>query len=214
MEEYIVTIEYIKKRKMKEKTTDIDCPLCGKKGVIFENPQKHTASFSGISSPRDYSTYPIGEEYQVRKHAKKCLAMQHIHPIHKEHYLMIFVNKNGDTSIRISDLHHYEAYVIALEKVGLKIDNKNVRTKKQMKTQNRFSDNCDWEVEMFITSINKNDVCKHGPHIIAKNPDTAFEKLKDRLICGEVIEVTDSSGKKTLFQIRSNEKEVTVITIN
>ena len=130
-----MTIEYIKK-KNERKTTDIDCPLCGKKR-IFENPQNTQHLSVEFLVQEIIVRIPLVKNIKFVNTQKMC--GNATHTSYSQRALSDdFLNKNGDTSIRISDLHHYEAYVIALEKVGLKIDNKKCSHKKTTEDTESF----------------------------------------------------------------------------
>lgn len=167
-----------------------DCPLCGKKNAIKPIPYKKT--FSANPGPKGVvGNYRIGHEgggYDY-SHAESCPKL--VHAYEKEYLLKFYVD--GYSNVTCSDMLNFEDYEKFFHKKGFKLEVK-CKTKKQS-----FSSDSEWYCEASLSPIvSLNDMyCLVS---VGKEPARAFEILRHRLICGDIIE-TKKGRKKIYLQL-------------
>jgi len=160
-----------------------DCPLCGMKGCItlperrMELKSRNDGEYGRIGN---YNIITSGGEWDY-SHADVCTKLENV--FKKQELLEYYVT----TIQTIKDTWNASDYQLALHKIHYTIESKNVLD----------INNCNWTVETFIkrTGLNNDKI------LLTKGlfPETAFETLRYRILCGEVWEL---GGEK--FQFHQN----------
>jgi hypothetical protein len=170
-----------------------DCPLCGAKDAIpYHPPQQVTrvgrarVILPNINIGACLAYEGGGYDFS---HAQECTKLVGV--FDKELLLEYFV-MDGHPRLRKSDTRTFEAYQQTLSECGFAIKYELLRNV------------TGWSVCMFIDST----ICPESKHLatIAKNAEEAFDRLKHRLLCGEIFR--HGSGE---FQLQAIEDGTIVL---
>lgn len=171
-----------------EKEQRFDCPLCGEKDIIIRSAIRQVTEAGRDQGGRglkrvlgNYSTALVGGGYDY-SHAEACPQLVQVKE--KKDLLAYYLGTNN--SIR-ADFAKLKDYQDILKQIEVAIDNKNVSRDTVTGKQ--------WFVHMFLTYQGKE--IKEFPAAVARTVDEAFNALRHKLLCGEVISVSNKKWQVT-----------------
>ncbi|MDQ5929760.1 MAG: hypothetical protein QG594_1541 [Bacteroidota bacterium] len=171
-----------------------DCPLCGEKKCIPRSEYKEEFKPRPASKGTigNYTISHSGGEYNY-SHAETCPNLKQV--FDKVGLLSFYVE--GDSNLR-SDFKSFDHYQTELNKLGFKILTKLERQDDlwaKFKVNKTNSQKKEWVTVMSIRKVTK----QPEEYLVtkAKDPDTAFNHLRHKIICGEVFGYKAMDG---LFQ--------------
>lgn len=176
-----------------------DCPLCGEKNCIPRSEYKK--EFRPRPAPTgtigNYTIVHSGGNYDY-SHAETCPNLKQV--FEKVDLLRFYVE--GGSSLH-SDLKSFDEYQIELNKLGFKILAKlerQIDPWEKFKANKKDSHKKEWVTVMSIRKVTK----QPEEYLVtkAKDPDTAFNHLRHKIICGEIFrdKVTNKSFQINLKQ--------------
>lgn len=192
---------------MKKESEDLrNCPLCGQEKCIPRSEFK--TSYRSRPAPRgtmgNYNIIHSGGEYDYA-HAETCPNLKQV--FDKVGLLSFYVE--GDSNLH-SDFESFDDYQTRLNKLGFKIIAKLERQDdiwEKFKSNKKKTQQKKWVTVMSICKVTK----QSEEYLVtkAKDPDTAFNHLRHKIICGEVF---GYKGNNELFQFHYDKGNIDLFT--
>lgn len=197
------------------KEKSLDCPLCGRKGVIKFIPSSTKYKGGGLGRLGDYSISHEGGYYDFSKHAKNCKALKDIKNIRNK---ISLIKSKSDKSISDFDVCSvdfltFEDYQHIFKEHGFSI---TFSQKREVK-KNKFSINIDSSGWFTVMSVESKEYPQqkykklegsHYPEVKDKNPGNAFQMLRHLLINGEAIKIRTKDDILEVWRWDGKEKNL------